>query len=171
MTDDVHIDGHNEEAGFEQEDLGAKPILIFLASLIVGCLLVGLGLRGMYRYLDAYENHQQTMQSPLVPRTTADTRVIEPGNIAKFPQPRLESNETTEINAFRLQEAQTLHSYGWVDQQSGVMRIPIDRAMELVAQRGLPTRPQAGVAPPSDVNTAKDAAQRSETSRQPAKRK
>lgn len=171
MTDDIHIDGHNEEAGFEQEDLGAKPILIFLAALIVGCLLVALVLRGMYRYLDAYQNHQETMQSPLVPQSTADTRVIEPGHVARFPQPRLEATETTEINAFRLQEAQTLHSYGWVDQEAGVVRIPIDRAMELLAQRGLPTRPQAGVAPPSDVSTAKEAAKRSDTSGQPAKHK
>ena len=70
-----------------------------------------------------------------------------------------------------MQEEQTLHSYGWVDQQAGVVRIPIDRAMELLAQRGLPTRPQAGVVPPSDVNMAKEAARRSDTSAKPAKKK
>jgi hypothetical protein len=51
------------------------------------------------------------------------------------------------------------------------VRIPIDRAMELVAQRGLPTRPQTGAVPPSDVAMGKEAARRSDTSRQPAKRK
>ena len=70
-----------------------------------------------------------------------------------------------------MQEEQTLNSYGWVDQQAGVVRIPIDRAMDLLAQRGLPTRPQAGVAPPSDVNTAKEAARQSDTSSKPAKKK
>ncbi len=94
-----------------------------------------------------------------------------PGDITKFPQPRLESNERLEINDFRMQEEQTLNSYGWVDQQAGVVRIPIDRAMELLAQRGLPTRPQAGAAPPSDVNTGKEAARRSDTSAKPAKKK
>ena len=158
MSDDIHIDGHNEKAGFEQEDLSAKPILIFLLALIVGCLLVALILRGMYSYLDAYQNRHEPVQSPLVQPTTADTRVVEPGTIMKFPEPRLEGTETTEINAFRQQEAQTLHSYGWVDQQAGVVRIPIDRAMELLAQRGLPTRPQAGVAPPSDVNMKRSGA-------------
>ncbi len=49
-----------------------------------------------------------------------------------------------EINDFRMQEEKTLNSYGWVDQQAGVMHIPIDRAMQLLAQRGLPTRAQAG---------------------------
>ncbi|MGH9501331.1 MAG: hypothetical protein ACRD20_00615 [Terriglobales bacterium] len=171
MTDDVHIDGHHEEPEFERQDLGAKPILIFLATLTVICLLLALVLKGMYSYLDARENRSQTVQNPLVPQTATDTRTVSPADIAKFPQPRLETNEPMEINDFRMQEEKTLHSYGWVDQQSGVVRIPIDRAMELVAQRGLPTRPQAGVAPPSEVNTVKEAARRSDTSRQPAKRK
>ena len=70
-----------------------------------------------------------------------------------------------------MQEEQTLHSYGWVDQPAGVVRIPIDRAMELLAQRGLPTRPQAGTVPPSEINMVKEAARRSDTSRQPAKKK
>jgi hypothetical protein len=70
-----------------------------------------------------------------------------------------------------MQEVQRLNSYGWVDQQAGIARIPIDRAMALLAQRGLPTRPQAGVAPPSDVNTAKEAARRSDTSSKPAQKK
>jgi hypothetical protein len=97
--------------------------------------------------------------------------LVAPGDISKFPQPRLETNETIEINKFRLQEEQTLNSYGWVDQEAGVVRIPIDRAMELMAQRGLPTRPQAGVAPPSVVNTAKAAARQSDAASQPAKKK
>jgi hypothetical protein len=171
MADDLHIDGHNEEMDFEREDLGAKPILIFLLALIIGCVVVALVLKGLYSYLDSYQNHHQAAQSPLVQQTTTDTRNVEPGDIKKFPQPRLESGETTEINDFRMQEEQTLNSYGWVDQQAGVARIPIDRAMALLAQRGLPTRPQAGVTPPSDVNTAREAARRSDTSSQPAKKK
>jgi hypothetical protein len=171
MSDDIHIDGHDEDVDFEREDLGAKPILIFLLALTLGCVLVAVVLKGMYSYLDAYENHHQPVENPLVPETTADTRIIEPGDITKFPQPRLETNEPMEINDFRLQEDKTLYSYGWVDQQGGVVRIPIDRAMELLAQRGLPTRPQTGVAPSSDVNMGKEAARRSDTSAAPSKRK
>jgi hypothetical protein len=170
MTDNIHFDGHDEEE-FEREDLGAKPIIIFLIALIIGCVVVAILLKGMYSFLDKRETQHQPVQSPLVQQTTTDTRTVEPGDITKFPQPRLETHETVEIDAFRLQEAQTLHSYGWVDEQAGVVRIPIDRAMELLAQRGLPTRPQAGVAPPSDVNMGKDAARRADTSAEPAKKK
>jgi hypothetical protein len=45
MTDDIHIDGHNEEVEFEREDLGktGHPLLV---GLTVGCLPVAL-LKGM----------------------------------------------------------------------------------------------------------------------------
>jgi hypothetical protein len=171
MTDDLHIHGQNEEMDFEREDLGAKPILIFLLGLIIGCVLVALVLKGLYSYLDRYENHHQPVENPLVQQTTTDTRNVDKGDIRKFPQPRLETDETTEINNFRMQEEQTLNSYGWVDQQAGVTRIPIDRAMVLLTQRGLPTRPQAGVTPRSAVNTANEAARRSDTSNNPAKKR
>jgi hypothetical protein len=170
MSDDTPIDGADQEVEFEREDLAPKPILLFLLGLIVVCLLVALVLRGMYSYLDAYENHHEPVQNPLV-STQADTRNIRPGEIVKFPQPRLETDERREINAFREQEEEKLNSYGWVDQGAGVVRIPIDRAMQLVAQRGLPTRVQTGTVPSSDVNTARQAAQRSDTSAVPAKRK
>jgi hypothetical protein len=171
MSDDTDIDGHNQEAGFEREDLTAKPILLFFFGLTVGCLLVALILKGMYSYLEAYENRHEPTPNPLVQPSTADTREVVPSDIEKFPQPRLESNERLEINDFRRQEEQTLNSYGWVDRQGGVMHIPIDRAMQLLAQRGLPTRSQTGAVPPSDVNIAKEAARRSDTSEKPAKKK
>ena len=110
MSDDTHIDGHNEEMDFEREDLTPKPILLFLLALIVGCVLVALVLRGMYGYLESYDNHHQPVQSPLVPQSTADTRYISPNDIAKFPEPRLESNERSEINDFRIGAERPSHA-------------------------------------------------------------
>ena len=140
MTDDTPTDEHYQEMDFEREDLAPKPILLFLLALVVGCVLLALLLRGMYSYLDSSENRHQPVPSPLVEQITVDTRSVSPEDITKFPQPRLEGDERRQINDFREQEEQTLNSYGWVDQQSGVVRIPIDRAMQLIAQRGLPTR-------------------------------
>ena len=171
MNEDTHIDGHNQEVEFEREDLAPTPIFIFLITLTAICVLVYFVLRGMYSYLDSYESRHQPPQSPLAPQTRADTRAVTPDDITKFPQPRLETKETMEIDDFRLQEEKTLNSYGWVDQQAGVVHIPIDRAMQLLAQRGLPTRPQVGTVPSSDVNTGKEAARQPETSGVPAKRK
>jgi hypothetical protein len=106
-----------------------------------------------------------------VQRTETDTRVVAPDEIKKFPEPRLEKNERVEINDFRLQEEQRLNSYGWVDEKAGVIHIPIDRAMQLLAQQGLPTTPRAGTVPASEVNVVTQAAQRSDTSNERAKTK
>ena len=159
MSDDRHSHGHDEslhnpEVEFEREDLAPRTIFIFMITLAAGCVLVGFFLRAMYSYLDAYENHHQPVQSPLLPPARAETRIVPPGDIAKFPQPRLEGDERLEINDFRRQEEEKLNSYGWVNQQDGVIHIPIDRAMQLAAQRGLPTQPQGGA--PADGGGRKE---------------
>jgi len=103
MSDGMHSHEeslHNQEVEFEREDLGAKPILTFLITLTVGCVLVALVLRGMYSYLSAYENHHQPVQSPLVPPARVETRIVTPGDIARFPQPRLESDELLALSAY-----------------------------------------------------------------------
>jgi hypothetical protein len=163
MSDETRH-GHAEE-GFERQDLTAQGVFAFLISLAVGGVLVYLVVWGLYAFMDARQRSRQPQQSPLVKQVGTETRIVSPDEIAKFPQPRLERNERIEINDFRWKEEQTLNTYGWVDEKAGAVRIPIDRAMQLLAQRGLPTNPKAGAAPPSAVNVANQAAQPSDTSR------
>jgi hypothetical protein len=54
----------------------------------------------------------------------------------------LEYSEQTQYTEELKKENDVLESYDWVDQNNGVVRIPIDRAMDLVAQRGLPVLPE-----------------------------
>jgi hypothetical protein len=150
--------------GFERQDLTAHAVFAFLISLLVGGVLVYFVVWGLYDFMDARQRSRQAPQGPLVKPGETDSRIVSPDEITKFPQPRLERNERVEINDFRLKEEQTLNSYGWVDQPAGVVHIPIERAMQLVAQRGLPTTPKAGTVPPSAVNVANQAAERSDTS-------
>jgi hypothetical protein len=157
--------GYNEE-GFERQDLSAQGVYAFLVSLAVGGVVVYFVIWGLYHILDARQQTRQPQQSPLVRQLESDTRIVSPDEIKKFPQPRLERNERVEIRDFRLKEEQTLNSYGWVDEKAGVVHIPIERAMQLQAQRGLPTTPKAGTVPPSAVNVATEAAERSDTSGQ-----
>lgn len=56
------------------------------------------------------------------------------------PAPRLQVDAPADLAAMRAQEDRILGSYGWVDRSAGKVRIPIDRAMDLVAQRGFPVR-------------------------------
>ncbi len=169
MTEIRHNE-HNEGTGFERQDLTSRPIFGFLVSLAIIGVLVYFSVWGIFKVLDKYFNEHQRAASPMVQQQTGTpTRAVPEGYVEKtFPEPRLETNERTEINDFRLGEEQTLNSYGWVDQNAGVVRIPITKAMELVAQRGLPTKPAVGTTPQSPVNLANAAAAAADTSNVPS---
>jgi hypothetical protein len=63
------------------------------------------------------------------------------------PEPRLEANPLVPRLRMRAEEDWVLQNYGWVDQKAGMVRIPIDRAMDLLAERGLPpAKPMAAAA-------------------------
>ena len=167
MSDELNLHREHEEVGYEREDLSPRGIFAFLIGLSLVAVLIHFAVKGMYGYLDSYQKQHQPPLNPLVSQTENDSRKVSNADLSKFPQPRLENNERLEINDFRLQEEKNLNSYGWIDQKAGIARIPIDRAMQLLAQRGLPTRPQAGLVPPSPVNTARQAVTASDTSQLP----
>lgn len=52
--------------------------------------------------------------------------------------PRLQVDPHTDLERIRKREIEILSSYDWINKQDGIVRIPIDRAMDLVANRGLP---------------------------------
>ncbi|HEY6199544.1 MAG TPA: hypothetical protein VI231_13105, partial [Candidatus Binatia bacterium] len=65
-------------------------------------------------------------------------------------EPQLQVNAPSELRTIREAEDRMLNSYGWVDPQGETVRIPIDRAMEILAQKGLAARQQkAGDEPPA----------------------
>ena len=57
---------------------------------------------------------------------------------SEFPPPRLIIKPGGDLSSLRSAEEQDLTSSGWIDRNAGVVRIPIDRAMQLLLQRGLP---------------------------------
>jgi hypothetical protein len=136
--------GQNPETAFEPQDLSAKGVFSFLAGLAIVGVVVYFILLGLYRFLDRYEAKRQPPTGPLAAKVESTPHGAMPNARMKFPEPRLEVNERTEIGDFRLQEADRLNTYGWVDQKAGVVHIPIDRAMQLIAQQGLPVLPQSG---------------------------
>ncbi len=141
---DIRKPGHAEQSGFELQDIGPGSVIAFFITLLVIVFLANVVIRGIYVGLDYYAKSHQEAPAPMMTMPKGDMRVINPAEAQKFPEPRLETNERMEINDFRLKEEQTLHSYGWVDKDAGTMHIPIDRAMQLIAQRGLPVHAQPG---------------------------
>ena len=59
---------------------------------------------------------------------------MEPGR--QPPAPRLQTLPAQDLAAVRAEEDRTLTTYGWVDEQAGIVRIPIDEAMKILAERG-----------------------------------
>jgi hypothetical protein len=60
------------------------------------------------------------------------------------PAPRLQHDESGDLAALRRVEDGQLETYGWIDRERGIVRIPIEEAMRIVAQRGVPDWPKAG---------------------------
>src|SRR5690348_6730945 len=112
--------------GHETADINVWAVGKF-GIYLIGIIVLSLGLLfGLMRYFQTQEEHDVA-------------QTIEPEKV--FPEPRLEKSEMLELDKFRAREDQTLSTYGWVDQSKGVVRIPIDRAIDVVAQKGLPSRP------------------------------
>src|SRR5258708_14817518 len=153
MTDQPTPNQPINHDGFEQEDLSSRSALYFLAGLVVVCLVVYLIVFGMYRFLDNYATAHQPPMSPMV-TPEADTRAVRPENAETFPQPRLEENERTQLRSFIEDQDRKLASYDWVDKDRGAVRIPIDRAMDLIVQRGLPVHPEG--ASSAQISAAKN---------------
>ena len=152
MTDETKPANATGHGSYERRDIGVAGVLYFLLGLAFAGLIVHFIATGLYAYLEKQTEAQQAPVSPLVTNVPADTRHIPKeykGDYEKylkenFPAPQLETDEPTQLNKIRLQEEQTLSTYDYIDQQAGTVRIPINRAMDLLAQRGLPVRAQAG---------------------------
>ena len=114
--------------GHESRDADIRPILLTGFGLALCVVVVGLIVYGTFRYL---ATHPATSVQPN-PMAVFDSQIP--------PAPRIEEYPAIEIQQLRAQEEQTLSTYGWIDKKKGVVRIPLDRAMQLQVERGFPTR-------------------------------
>ena len=156
MTNDVHPVKTNGHGDYERRDIGTSGVLYFMAGLAVAAVMIHFVIAGLYKYLEHHSEAQQRTISPLVTNPVRDTRTLPPEFKTdsegtdyqkylekNFPAPQLEIDERTELNKARLYEENTLSTYDYIDKDAGTVRIPIDRAMDLLAQRGLPTRTES----------------------------
>jgi hypothetical protein len=143
MTDDTKHGNPGGHGSFEHQDLSPRSILYFLMVLGVATIVCIFILRGVYEFLDKRERASQPEVNPLVTNVPEDTRhVLARYPQTAFPDPKLEEDERTQLNGIRTAEEKMLYSYGWVNEQNGTVHIPIERAMDLIVQRGLSVRPQ-----------------------------
>jgi hypothetical protein len=117
-------------SGYERTDASIRGVVIFGIVLFTVIALAMFGMGRLFRFLAVRE-------AGPAPSPLALTREIPS-------LPRLLVNEPADLKELRRTEDALLNSYGWVDQGAGVVRIPIDRAIELLADRGLPARGNPG---------------------------
>jgi len=128
----MEVNPHTNAIGHETEDANVRDIVITLGCLAVGAALVCLLVYGIFRYLADHP----LATAPPNPMAETDRQQFPPG-------PRIEEHPAIELNDLRSQEDKILSTYGWTDKRTGIVRIPIDRAMELQLQQGFPTRAAA----------------------------
>jgi hypothetical protein len=128
---------HGEE-GYEHADANVRSLYQFGAVLAI--LIVAVMWAMVYTY-NFFAKHE-SLGPPASP--FENQRELPP-------QPRLQPQPATDLKRYCEIEQQQLTTYGWVDQNNGLVRIPVDRAMDLVLEKGLPARPANRVAPETSV--------------------
>jgi hypothetical protein len=114
----------------EESDVDIRGVLIFAAGLVVVTAFIGVVVWGLFRYFNARD---ESTSAPSFPLAVSQERRLPP-------EPRLQTNPREDLRQLREAEQDTLTTYGWVDRNAGIVRIPIDDAIRLTLQRGLPSR-------------------------------
>jgi hypothetical protein len=158
LSSDPQLDAHGhiidiEHPGYEVEDVNTKGVAIFLTGLFITVLVFfafcyGLGIlinNGLKSHDGAAS--KWTIAAGAVPAgkggNLTSNPEIEQKQLAQivntFPGPRLDVDDGNQATAdLHAREDMLLDHYSRVDGQPDTIRIPIDRAMELIAQHGLP---------------------------------
>jgi hypothetical protein len=111
-----------QRSGYEKRDISVGAVALFAVSLIVALIVVHYLALGAFHYL--------ARQSSAYPQLSSLATTRE-----KFTGPRLLVNQKLDMETFRASEDTLLNNYGWVDRNQGIVHIPIDRAIDLLAQQ------------------------------------
>ncbi|MEO6828618.1 MAG: hypothetical protein ABI164_02325 [Acidobacteriaceae bacterium] len=135
--------------GYETTDANVRDTALFLVVLgtavaVVFVLAFGIGkLINMELARQDGPTNKWSQRSGVTPNNLVSDPQIQQEQlqqlVKKFPRPRLQTDDgETDVAQMHAREDILMNHYSWVDQQKQILRIPITRAMQLLAQRGLP---------------------------------
>jgi len=128
-----------EAAGYERTDAAVGPTLRAGVALLAAMFLVSMVVVPLYWFFARRETAAQPERATVLKASPP------PGAF-----PRLVESEPRALAEFRAKEDALLGSYGWIDEDRSLARMPIDEAVRIVGQRG--TLPAfAAAAPPSEA--------------------
>ncbi|MGA9586252.1 MAG: hypothetical protein WBQ95_13040 [Terracidiphilus sp.] len=161
--DDKMLGSHGSKeidasTGYEQTDIRVTGIVVFLTSLAIFVAVCGVVTYGMGKLINAHMNKEDGPNG----KWTKTAEIRELGNLPSnpemqnkvaeitrsFPTPRVQTDDgNQDVADLHAREDLLLDNYTWVDQSQGKVRIPIERAMQIIAQQGLPVAPAVQQAP------------------------
>jgi hypothetical protein len=128
-----HNGRDNVEVVHEESDVNVGAIIRFG----LGLLLIAAFIHVLLWWLQGtYSRQNQRAQTQVYPLAAGRQDRLPPS-------PRFQQNPQQELQDLRAQQGALLEGYGWVDKEGGIARIPIEDAMKIVVERGLPTREAA----------------------------
>jgi hypothetical protein len=145
----------NPDVRHELSDVRIKPIIYFGVGLVVAAVIIHLAIAGLFKAFEAREDRIEGKQSPLAAerqRIPPEPRLYLAPRVLGQPRPDVVTESPMqEYKKLRAEEDARLNDYNWVDQNAGVVTIPINEAKRLVIQRGLlvsrPAPAQSGGGP------------------------
>jgi hypothetical protein len=120
----------HSSGGYERRDADVRTLAWLLVVLLAVTGLAALAMRVLYARFAA-----QAERRTAPPATLAGTRAAIP------PEPRLQNTPFDDLRRMKMEEDTALSSYGWVDRAAGIVRLPIDKALDIAAAGGIPQPP------------------------------
>lgn len=120
----MNPENHEKRRDHEHSDWDLRYVVYGAVSLALSLVLMLAGSWWIFKKFDSDAASRQT--------GTVTGPSVAP------PEPRLQVSPRADWSGMLRKEQATLNSYGWVDRARGVVRIPIDREMQLIAERGFP---------------------------------
>ena len=120
------------ETRFEAKDVNGKAILLTGVGLLLTLWAVVLLTYPLFSY---FENSLARSSPPPIQAAAHEIPVP--------PEPRVQSNPQHDLKDMKAYEDEQLYGYHWADRAHGTVSIPIDRAMRMVAARGIPPQPSS----------------------------
>ena len=131
---------HGAQVAFERGDVNVFQITAFGIGLLIGCIVVVFAMWAMFYFL---AKRADNLNEPNPPAMMKDRPSLppEPRLSGLRERPENPVAPRVELEQMRADEDTILNNYGWVDPNKGTVRIPIDLAIDMVAQKGLPSKP------------------------------
>ncbi len=127
-----HENPVNPAVSHERRDVNVFQISAFGIGLLLACIVTVFAMWALFDFFYARED-KKNADNPAAGMMNERPKLP--------PEPRLQAQPKVELKDLRSDEDVILGSYGWVDPNKGIVRIPIEQAIDIVAQKGLPSKP------------------------------